>query len=73
MKYLISILFVSLATIVTAHTGHPGPEDHGNATHFLLGVLVGLPLAWGLWILLRNAICRQTDKITLSKEKNTHG
>ncbi|MDF3131074.1 hypothetical protein P0Y35_17820 [Kiritimatiellaeota bacterium B1221] len=41
--------FYTLSTLLPAslfaHSGHPGPEAHGDATHLLIGLAIALPIA----------------------------
>jgi len=56
MSYLNRLFFTLffIAGTVHAHPGHPGPSDHGNFTHFVLGLAIALPLALGLVFWMRH-------------------
>jgi len=43
MKAFFTALSFSPAFLL-AHTGHPGPAAHGNATHFMMGLFAALPI-----------------------------
>ncbi len=38
-------LFALLPASLFAHSGHPGAETHGDATHVIIGLAIALPLA----------------------------
>lgn len=51
MKTLTSLL--AFPTVLLAHPGHPGPADHGEITHALLGLGVALIVLTGIWMILK--------------------
>lgn len=69
MKKTISFsLFFFSATVLLAHPGHPGPADHGDLTHFLLGTLLALPLAAGAWLGFHHFKKRKAARAAAPKE-----
>lgn len=60
-----------LPALLQAHPGHPGPADHGDLTHALLGLLATLPVLGGTWLLLR-ARNRRLAKVAVRKDSR-HG
>jgi|GEM_PF-2177331 len=68
------ILFSSFtASLAYGHSGHPGPESHGDLTHLVLGLLAALPLLGGVWLVTRYRKATQQEKrVTIHKE-NPHG
>jgi len=53
MKKILTTAFCTLPGLLLAHPGHPGPANHGNLTHALLGLLISLPLLFTSWMILR--------------------
>jgi len=54
------------STLLLAHSGHPGPETHGDMTHFLVGLAVATPAIFVLTVLKLNA--RKKAKVKVSKQ-----
>ncbi|MCC5847897.1 MAG: hypothetical protein JJU29_07360 [Verrucomicrobia bacterium] len=77
MKYKITFSFLSIAAFavrLSAHPGHPGAPDHGDATHFLLGLAIGLPILAIASYVLHKRHRKATVKIsTLENKEDPHG
>lgn len=54
LKTKLLLFSALLAPSLFAHPGHPGPADHGDVTHAVLGLLLALPLLGTAWLFLRN-------------------
>ena len=58
-----------------AHPGHPGPADHGDITHIIVGLLVALLLLAGTGLTLRHlqqrkVTARRTARSTAEQDKS---
>lgn len=77
MKYKTLLSFLSLtafASRLSAHPGHPGAPHHGDATHFLLGLAIGLPiLALGAFMLHKRHRKADVKIQSHANKENTDG
>lgn len=51
LKRFLIILLTLSPTLLPAHPGHPGPAEHSDVTHLIVGLVVALPalLGFSLW------------------------
>lgn len=66
MKHALVKLSI-LPVAIWAHPGHPGPADHGDLTHFMLGTLLALPLLAGIWLTLRHMNQRKAARVVSNR------
>jgi hypothetical protein len=61
---MILITLSLLPTLLLAHSGHPGPESHGDAAHLILGIVVAFPLLFLLGFVGLHVRKRATAKVS---------
>ncbi|MEX2607259.1 MAG: hypothetical protein WD708_07935 [Kiritimatiellia bacterium] len=52
-QFILALILVSPA-LLRAHPGHPGPAEHSDITHLVVGLAISLPALLGFILWLRH-------------------